>query len=96
MAVVSFVVPRYAHSHIETILNRAQALGALRDADHRNSTHMDIVATHANGTPLRFRALAEADDFNLLHDLVGIAEHIDRRTGKLTGHFRPRYARKEG
>jgi hypothetical protein len=93
MAVVSFIVPRYAHRHIETVLNRAEALGAIRDEAQRLSVQMDIAATHANGTPIRFRAFAEADDFNLLHDLVGIARHIDRRTGRLGGQFLPRCAR---
>lgn len=52
---------------------------------------MDVSATHANGTPLRLDALAEADDFNFIHDLGGIRRHIDRETGKLADGFLPRF-----
>lgn len=51
---------------------------------------MDLLATHNNGTPLDFERLANFDDFNLLHDVYGIYEHLDRETGQLMNHFRPR------
>jgi hypothetical protein len=54
--------------------------------------HMDITACHANGCPLKLQELADADDFNLAHDVFGISGHIDRDTGKLTDCFRPRFA----
>lgn len=54
---------------------------------------MDITAVHANGNPLRLRELAQADAFNFSHDVIGIIRHLDRDTGKLTDHFRPRYSR---
>lgn len=54
--------------------------------------HMDLTATHANGTPLKLAALLAAGDFNFSHDVGGIRKHIDRRTGKLTGCFVPRFA----
>jgi len=53
---------------------------------------MDIDACHSNGCPLRLKELLEADDFNFAHDVFGIRRHIDRRTGKLTQCFLPRYA----
>ena len=56
---------------------------------------MDLLATHANGTPLKLKELAEASDFDLAHDMGGIIRHIDRKTGQLTGCFLPRYARTE-
>lgn len=56
---------------------------------------MDIVAAHCNGNPLRLQDLAEADDFNLLHDVSGIAKHLNRNTGKLEGFFSPRFSRRE-
>lgn len=52
---------------------------------------MDITACHLNGCPLRLQELLDADSFNFSHDVFGIAKHIDRRTGKLTGHFLPRF-----
>lgn len=87
-AEVSFDIPADARPHIRTIVKRAKALGL---KFHRQSAEMDLCATHANGTPLDFARLAAADDFNLLHDFVGISNHIDRTTGKLTGCFLPRF-----
>lgn len=53
---------------------------------------MDITACHCNGCPLRLQDLLEADDFNFLHDVVGIRKHINRQTGRLEGAFLPRFA----
>lgn len=55
-------------------------------------TEMDVTACHLNGCPLRLVELLEADAFNFSHDLVGIHNNMDRTTGKLTGHFLPRFA----
>lgn len=60
---------------------------------HKMIYTMDILAVHCNGTPLKLKELAEADDYDLAHDMGGIIRHIDRTTGKLTGCFLPRYAR---
>lgn len=56
-------------------------------------TVMDVTACHLNGCPLDLEKLSEFDDFNLSHDVFGIANHMDRETGKLTNHFLPRCAR---
>lgn len=56
------------------------------------SIHMDIIATHANGCPLRLLGLLEADAFNFTHDVCGIRRHLNRNTGKLENCFVPRYA----
>lgn len=56
------------------------------------SFHMDIVAAHANGCPLRLSDLLAADDFNFAHDVFGISQHLNRETGKLGDFFRPRFA----
>jgi hypothetical protein len=55
---------------------------------------MDITATHCNGCRLDLQRLLDADEFNFAHDIFGIQIHIDRKTGKLGGHFLPRYARR--
>lgn len=54
---------------------------------------MDIDACHNNGCPLKLDELLKADDANFAHDVFGIRESIDRKTGKLTGCFLPRYAK---
>jgi hypothetical protein len=56
------------------------------------STRMDLTATHANGNPLRLADMLAADDFNLMHDVYGIARHLDRSNGRLTGLFSPRFS----
>lgn len=62
--------------------------------DH-NDYRMDLLACHANGCPMDFKMLSKADDFNLVHDICGIRDHLDRSIGKLGGHFLPRcHARK--
>jgi hypothetical protein len=86
---------REEHEASEKIARRFLALGFLALTDLPSFTPLDIVmdlsAVHAH-TPLRLEELAEADDFNLAHDVCGIQRHLDRRTGKLGGCFVPRYA----
>lgn len=98
-AAVSFDVTREEFARIERILERAKELGLCRGP--RSGGHwyepltlmMDLEACHANGCPLDFDRLLSADDFNFTHDIAGIARHMDRETGKLTGCFLPRFAR---
>lgn len=58
---------------------------------------MDLLAADGvNGNrPLDWDRLLAADDFNFMHDLAGIARHIDRSTGELTDHFMPRFTVRE-
>ena len=55
---------------------------------------MDLAAVHKT-TPLRLRALSTADKMNLLHDIYGIRDNLDRDTGRLKEFFFPRFAQKE-
>ena len=54
---------------------------------------MDLDACHNNGTPLKLQELLDTDNANFMHDIVGIQNHIDRTTGKLTDCFLPRFAK---
>lgn len=56
---------------------------------------MDLTAVHANGCPLDLSGLAQADEFDFSHDILGIRRHLNRRTGKLEDCFVPRYAKSE-
>jgi len=56
------------------------------------TTMMDLTLLHANGSPLRLDDMLEAGDFDFCHDIAGIYNHLDRRTGKLGGCFSPRYS----
>lgn len=77
---------------IRKLAQRARTLGDQRD---QTSIEMDLTAVHANGCPLVLQGLLKADDFNFLHDVYGIARHLDRDSGKLTNFFLPRYAAPE-
>jgi hypothetical protein len=56
---------------------------------------MDLTAADGmNGNePLDWDRLLDADDFNFLHDIHGICDHIDRVTGVLGGCFLPRFTK---
>lgn len=54
---------------------------------------MDITACHANGCPLNLWKLLRFPEYDFLHDITGIARHIDRNTGRLKDCFVPRSAR---
>lgn len=56
---------------------------------------MDLNATHSNGMPLDLERLEAFPDFDFAHDVFGIANHIDRDTGKLTRCFVPRCAKRK-
>lgn len=67
-----------------------------RDLDV-TSVHMDISACHCNGCPLLLKEWVECPSvLDFMHDFHGIRRHIDRETGKLLHHFRPRFAQPEG
>lgn len=54
--------------------------------------HMDLSATHYN-CPLDLIKMSQADDFNMIHDVTGIARHLNRKTGELENCFLPRCAK---
>ena len=56
------------------------------------STIMDITATHISGCKLKLEALLKAKNFDFFHDIIGIANCLDRDTGKLQNCFLPRYS----
>ena len=89
---ISFDISKEDLAHVEKIMNRAESLRIFTRGYTRSTLLMDLMACNANGCRMDFERLAEADNFNLLHDLIGIAEHINRKTGKLEGCFLPRFA----
>ncbi len=54
---------------------------------------MDLTAVHLNGCPLQLQEMLDGSDFDLVHDIDGIHNRLDRSTGKLTQCFLPRYSR---
>ena len=95
---VSFNVDKSDFRIIEQIADRAWQSNTIRkvvDHDHAKiGIHMDVSACHANGNPLRLDDLLAADEFNFVHDILGIYGHLDRDTGKLDGLFLPRFSKR--
>ena len=59
--------------------------------DRRESdVRMDFLAVHLK-TPMRLQEWLEADDFNFIHDVVGIERHLDRQNFVLKDGFSPRF-----
>lgn len=101
MPEISFDVTAEEDDLIEKIVERAEQQGLCRGKrkpDHwygRDTMLMDLVATNANGCKMDFKRLLAADGLNFVHDIAGIARHIDRTTGKLGDCFLPRFAKRE-
>lgn len=80
-------------SQITDIVDRYLDLVGAREDDNYSrkerqlGLRMDLTACHLNGTPLRLQELLDASDFDLAHDVQGIARFMDRYTGKLRGDF---------
>lgn len=72
---------------IERIAQRACEIDPKLD---KLSTIMDLSACH-NSNPLRLQQLLYAGDFNLMHDVYGICNCLNRTTGELENCFSPRY-----
>lgn len=98
MTQISFQVTKAEAQQIDAIVARygalrvEQQLPPLTD-DQILEHQMDLTACHANGCPLDLERMLAARPFDLAHDVTGIANHLDRTTGQLTGHFLPRFAR---
>ncbi len=53
---------------------------------------MDLECVHMNGCPLALELMLTCPTYDLFHDALGIAAHLDRATGQLAGFFEPRCA----
>lgn len=90
---ISFEISPADSELVDQIVTRGRAIDRAQGHDTtRTHAVMDVIATHANGTPLRLADWLAADDFNLAHDWFGIRNCLDRSTGQLTRHFLPRFA----
>jgi hypothetical protein len=86
---INFHLNKKESAVMKKIIDRAEKVFPKRD---RLDIYMDLTACHCNGTRIDLDKLLNADDFNFVHDVAGIAGHIDRDTGKIGGHFLPRCA----
>jgi hypothetical protein len=92
-AQVNFKASKEEYELIAKIARRANMIyllnGVLVDTVH---IMMNLTAAHLNGCPLKLKDMLAADDLNLMHDIGGIDQHINRDTGKLENQFVPRFA----
>lgn len=80
------------HNTIKKIVTRAWDEDAVRNAYSKTiDLFMDLMVTHYYH-PIRLQHLLESSDFNFLHDVLGIAKHLDRKTGMLKDCFSPRFS----
>jgi hypothetical protein len=85
---------------VTKIADRAEAEGLIRGPakpDHwydRETLEMDLTAANANGNPMDFQRLLDAEPLTFVHDIAGIGATMNRETGKLS-RFRPRTSKKE-
>lgn len=79
---------------VEAILDRAKTLSKRWgwSGFDRQSLEMDLSVVHARH-PLDLARLAQAADFSFTHDVRGIVENLDRRTGILLRNWLPRHMR---
>ena len=77
---------------IARIATRAQKINPEYDGV---TVAMDLTACHANGCALDLAAMHKADKAALMHDVIGINSHLNHDTGKLSGHFEPRFTLRE-
>ena len=80
---------------IMRIVRRLDDLGCVEEESNPMSVHMDIQACHTHGCPLDLDGLLDANPSDFGHDVWGIHQNIDRKTGKLLNCFVPRCATKE-
>ena len=79
---------------ISRIANRADTLDLITKRYDRLTCVMDLEAASAScKPPLDLSALFEFDDSNFIHDITGIARHMNRSTGQLENCFLPRCSR---
>lgn len=76
-----------------------QVIGRWRSLCAREGNEIDVKSARmdmeaANGVngnePLDYGKLMDFDDADFVHDMAGIARHMDRATGQLMNHFVPR------
>lgn len=90
----AFEIPDADRKLVTKIVDRAVRTKLIEKQDTM-AVQMDIIACHANGTPLKLEALLDAPAFDFAHDVYGISRHINRTTGKIGDCFLPRFAKPE-
>jgi hypothetical protein len=87
--------PKTSDKDMDIILKIAKRASKISESHwaeyNETSAGIDLIYAHDQVT-LDLEALLETDDFNFVHDVFGIALHMDRSTGELDSRFLPRFA----
>jgi len=86
---VKFNCTKEEYEAIVKIVLRAEEEG-LFSKKERLSNMMDLEACHSNGCLLDFNKLLGFPKFDFAHDLIGIHNNINRKTGIIENCFLPR------
>jgi hypothetical protein len=78
---------------IMKIMDRAFSSRDIVPTENRMTMMMDITACHLNGNRLDLEGLFKAKEPDFFHDVCGISRYINRKTGKMTECFSPRYSK---
>lgn len=90
---INFVMNSTERHYFNRIADRTMAICDGMDILYdRSDCVMDIAACHLNGNPLKLRELIDAPDFDFIHDVFGIRQHLNRKTGQLENLFVPRFS----
>lgn len=84
---------------VERIAARAAALGrrlGLLADNLETQFQMGVTCVHNSVCRLRLGEMADADDGDFGHDVLGIRRHLDRKHVELRDCFVPRFAAPEG
>lgn len=55
----------------------------------------DLIKAYSHNERIDLETLYTFDEFNFLHDIIGIMRHLNQKTGKFKDHFVPRAARQK-
>jgi hypothetical protein len=76
---------------VDRVLELADARGQKLGVFSCTELEMDLCAAHLD-TPMELHRLLSSAAHDLLHDVLGIHKHLNRKTGKLEDCFLPRCA----
>ena len=58
----------------------------------RSSVMMDLTTADI-AMDIDWDAMLEAGGYDMMHDVCGIVQHLDRKTGEIKNFFRPRFSK---
>ena len=95
----NFLTSERDATHIREILRRLEEIAQLEeyeqilaDRGDQVSLILNLIICHNHACRIDLEALANAPIEQFLHDLLGIARHLDGSTGELMDCFLPRHA----